>query len=150
MLRLHIASTANNWSKIKINTTYFTVTCFGNVTDLFNTLSHRVDFRQTKFQTSTSNEITATNPSPSYSINQYCVTNKRDLFAMKKRDLKSNKTINFSLSPANLRNRAIQYGKRALFSLSKHLSLSSHILIKARQQCSKLQCVSHHIALSNF
>ena len=35
---------------------------------------------------------------------------KRDLFAMKGRDLKFNKTVKFSLSVANLRNQAMLYG----------------------------------------
>ena len=45
-----------------------------------------------------------------HSINQYCVMKKRDLFAMKERDLKFNKTVKFSLSVANLRNQAMVYG----------------------------------------
>ena len=45
-----------------------------------------------------------------HSINQYCVMKKKDLFAMKERDLKFNKTVKFSLSVANLRNQAVLYG----------------------------------------
>ena len=113
-----------------------------------------------------------------HSLNQYCVMKNRDLFAMKKRVLRFNKTIKFSLSAENFINWAMLYasgdiyilhaliilsenidffsenrvavGKSVLFSTSTHLSLSCHILIKTRQQCSKLQCVSHRIALSDF
>ena len=35
---------------------------------------------------------------------------KRDLFTMKEGDLKINKTVEFSLSVANLRNQAMLYG----------------------------------------
>ena len=38
-----------------------------------------------------------------HSINQYCVMKTRELFPMKERDLKFNKTVKFSLSVANLR-----------------------------------------------
>ena len=36
-----------------------------------------------------------------HSINQYCVMNKRDLFAMNEMDLKFNKIVSFFLSVAN-------------------------------------------------
>ena len=81
---------------------------------------------------------------------------KRDLFAMKERDLKFNKTVKFSLSVANLRNQAMLYcsldiylrhnlfcqetqtdskicvevGKSALFSTTSHFKLSIQIFIK--------------------
>ena len=42
-----------------------------------------------------------------HSINQYCVMKKRDLFAMKERGLKFNKTVKLSLSVTNLRNQAM-------------------------------------------
>ena len=50
-----------------------------------------------------------------HTINQYCVMKKRDLFAMKERDLRFNKTVKFSLSVANLRNRAMLYGSLDIY-----------------------------------
>ena len=91
-----------------------------------------------------------------HSINQYCVMEKRDLFVMEERDLKFNKTVKFSLSVANLRNQAMLYGsldiylrhtlivlsgniddskicvevgKSALFSMTTHFKLPSHIFV---------------------
>ena len=40
---------------------------------------------------------------------------KMDLFAMKERDLKFNKTVKFSLSVANLRNQAMLYGSLNIY-----------------------------------
>ena len=71
---------------------------------------------------------TATNPSPSLrSINQYCVMKKRDLFAMKERDLKFNKTVKFSLSVANLRNQAMLYGSLHIYLRHTLIILSGNI-----------------------
>ena len=50
-----------------------------------------------------------------HSINQYCVMKKRDLLAMKERDLKFNKTVKFSLSVANLRNQGMLYGSLDIY-----------------------------------
>ena len=52
---------------------------------------------------------------------------KRDLFAMKERDLKFNKNVKISLSVANLRNQAMSYG--SLFIYLRHILiiLSEHI-----------------------
>ena len=55
-----------------------------------------------------------------HSIYQYCVMKKKDLFAMKERDLKFNKTVKFSLSVANLRNQAMLYGSHLIY-LRYHL-----------------------------
>ena len=52
-----------------------------------------------------------------HSVNQYCVMKKRDLFAMKERDHKFNKTTNFSVSIANLKNRAMLYGSLDIYLL---------------------------------
>ena len=56
-----------------------------------------------------------TRPPILHSRNQYCVMKKRGLFAMKKRDLKFNKTVKFSLSVANLRNQAMLYGSLDIY-----------------------------------
>ena len=40
---------------------------------------------------------------------------KRDLFAMKERDLKFNKNVKISLSVANLRNQAMPYGSLDIY-----------------------------------
>ena len=40
---------------------------------------------------------------------------KRDLFAMKERDLKFNKTVKISPSVANLRNQAMPYGNLDIY-----------------------------------
>ena len=50
-----------------------------------------------------------------HSINQYCVMEKMDLFAMKERDLQFNKTVKFSLSVANLRNQATIYSNLDIY-----------------------------------
>ena len=55
---------------------------------------------------------------------------KRDLFDMKERDLKFNKTVKFSLSVANLRNQAVLYGslyiclRQSLIILSENIDWS--------------------------
>ena len=91
---------------------------------------------------------------------------KRDLFAIKERDLKFNKNVKFILSEANLRNQTMLYGgvdiylrhiliilsgnrlilksvlkleKVPFFSMTTHFKLSSHIFIKNRLQYSKVQ-----------
>ena len=64
-----------------------------------------------------------------HSINQYCVMKKRDLFAMKERTSILIKTVKFSLSVANLRNRAILYVYGSLDIYLRHtlITLSGNI-----------------------
>ena len=62
-----------------------------------------------------------------HSINQYCVMKKRDLFAMKERDLKFNKTVKFSLSVANLRNQATLYDSLDIYLRHTLIILSGNI-----------------------
>ena len=54
---------------------------------------------------------------------------KRDLFAMKERDLKFNKTVKFSLSVANLRNQAMLYGSLDIYRQHTLIILSRNRLI---------------------
>ena len=62
-----------------------------------------------------------------HSINQYCIMKKRDLFAMKERDLKFNKTVKFSLSVANLRNQAMLYGSLDIYLRQTLIILSGKL-----------------------
>ena len=52
---------------------------------------------------------------------------KRDLFAMKEKDLKFNKTIKFSLSIENLRNQAMLYGSLEIYFRHNLIVLSGNI-----------------------
>ena len=51
----------------------------------------------------------------------------RDLFAMKERDLRFNKTVKFSLSIANLRNQAMLYGSLEIYLRHNLIILSGNI-----------------------
>ena len=62
-----------------------------------------------------------------HDINQYCVMKKIDLFALKKRDLKFNKTTKFSLSVANLRNQAMLYGSLDIYFRYTLIILSGNV-----------------------
>ena len=61
------------------------------------------------------------------SINQYFVMKKRDLFVVKERDLKFNKSVKFSLSVANLRNQAMLYGSLDIYLRHTLIILSGNI-----------------------
>ena len=52
---------------------------------------------------------------------------KRDLFAMKGRDLKFNKTVQISLSVENLRNQAMPYGSLDIYLRHTLIILSENI-----------------------
>ena len=52
---------------------------------------------------------------------------KRDLFDMKERDLKFNKTVKFSFSVANLRNQAMLYGSLDIYLRHTLIILSENI-----------------------
>ena len=52
---------------------------------------------------------------------------KRDLFGMKERDLKFNKTVKISLSVANLRNQAMPYGSLDIYLRHTLIILSENI-----------------------
>ena len=52
---------------------------------------------------------------------------KRDLFAVKERELKFNKTLKFSLSVANLRNQAVLYGSLDIYLRYTLIILSGNI-----------------------
>ena len=52
---------------------------------------------------------------------------KRDLFAMKERALKINKTVKFSLSVADLRNQAMLYGSLDIYLQHTLIILSGNI-----------------------
>ena len=52
---------------------------------------------------------------------------KRDLFAMKERDLKFNKTVKISSSVANLRNQAMPYGSLDIYLRHNLIILSENI-----------------------
>ena len=52
---------------------------------------------------------------------------KRDLFAMKERDLKFNKTVEISLSVANLRNQKMPYGSLDIYFRHTLIMLSEKI-----------------------
>ena len=52
---------------------------------------------------------------------------KRDLFAMKEKDLKFNKTVKVSLSVANLRNPAMLYGCLDIYRRHTLIILSGNI-----------------------
>ena len=54
---------------------------------------------------------------------------KRDLFAMKERDLKFNKTVKFTLSVANLRNQAMLYGGLDIYLRHTLIILSGNRMI---------------------
>ena len=52
---------------------------------------------------------------------------KNDLFAMKERDLKFNKTVKFFLSVANLRHQAMLYGSLDIYLRHTLIILSKNI-----------------------
>ena len=52
---------------------------------------------------------------------------KRDLFAVRERDLKFNKTVKFTLSVANLRNLAMLYGGLDIYLRHTVIILSGNI-----------------------
>ena len=52
---------------------------------------------------------------------------KRDLFAMKERDLKFNKTVKISSSVENLRNQAMPYGSLDIYLRHTLIILSENI-----------------------
>ena len=64
-----------------------------------------------------------------HTINQYCVMKKSDLFAIKEKDLKFNKTVKFILSEANLRNQAMLYGGLDIYLRHILIILSGNRLI---------------------
>ena len=51
----------------------------------------------------------------------------RDLFAMKERDLRFNKTVKISLSVANFRNQAMPYGSLDIYLQHTLIILSENI-----------------------